>query len=109
MRYATVAWDGTYNRVALHEKVLYGGMLDARFFIIHHSAFQLAQALTIATRYSIVHEQAHSAFSEDSAEVPIIHFKSQHYRLLIFIAKAEANLFTFATSVVTNILHQQCI
>jgi acyl-CoA oxidase len=75
--------------------MLYGGMLNGRFIMIRHAADQLAQALTIATRYSVVREQGRSPFSDESAEKPIIHFKSQHYRLLILISRAYANLFTW--------------
>lgn len=64
--------------------------------MIRHAAFQLAQALTIATRYSVIREQGRGPFSTDSAEeASIINFKSQHYRLLVLISKAYANLFTW--------------
>jgi acyl-CoA oxidase len=75
--------------------MLYGGMLNGRFIMIRHAAFQLAQALTIATRYSVVREQGRSPFSDVAEEAPILHFKSQHYRLLVLISKNYANIFTW--------------
>ncbi|KAG0650118.1 Peroxisomal acyl-coenzyme A oxidase 1 [Hyphodiscus hymeniophilus] len=94
-RYANLDQDGNYARVPLREKMLYGGMLNGRFIMIRHAAFQLAQALTIATRYSVVREQGHSPFTGEKTEMPIIQFKTQHYRLLVLISKAYANLFTW--------------
>ncbi|KAF8889607.1 acyl-CoA oxidase [Infundibulicybe gibba] len=48
--------DGTYLK-APHTKHAYGTMLHARNIIVETVAFQLAQAVTIATRYSVVREQ----------------------------------------------------
>jgi acyl-CoA oxidase len=53
-RYNTVSRDGTYKAHPLREKLVYGGMLNGRSAIIRNCAFQLAQALTIATWYSVV-------------------------------------------------------
>ena len=95
MRHATLTRDGTYTAAPLREKLLYGGMLNGRFIIIRHSAFQLAQAVTIAARYSVVREQGRGAFNPSGPEQPIILFQSQHYRLLTLISQAYANIFAW--------------
>ena len=94
-RYATVDREGRYNRVPNREKLLYGGMLRGRLLMTRNAAFQLAQTLTIATRYSVVREQGRSPFSDRSPEMPIIQFRTQHHRLLVLISKTYANLFTW--------------
>ncbi|TVY18237.1 Peroxisomal acyl-coenzyme A oxidase 1 [Lachnellula arida] len=89
-RYNTVSENGTYHADPLREKLLYGGMLGARSTIIRNSAFQLAQALTIATRYSAVRVQGQRSIPNEPA---IMSYKLQHYRLLTLISKAYAILF----------------
>ncbi|KAK2765524.1 hypothetical protein FQN54_008378 [Arachnomyces sp. PD_36] len=89
--------DGTYIKPP-HDKLTYSTMLYVRTLIVGVSAFKLAQAATIATRYSIVREQGfldpNSEISDlGSAEVAIMSYKSQHYRILSTIAKSYAILF----------------
>ncbi|KAF8889606.1 acyl-CoA dehydrogenase/oxidase C-terminal [Infundibulicybe gibba] len=79
--------DGTYLK-APHTKHTYGTMLHARNIIVEIAAFQLAQAVTIATRYSVVREQGN---------VSIMNYKSQHYRLLVLMSRAFALAFAAKT------------
>ncbi|KAJ7648113.1 hypothetical protein FB45DRAFT_823261 [Roridomyces roridus] len=90
MRSNQVLRDGTFIRGPI-DKLAYSTMLFARKIIIIRIYFQLAQAATIATRYSVVREQGNIAFdSADNAEVPIFAFKLQQYRLLTLMARAFA-------------------
>lgn len=95
---AEVLPDGTYHlrqhNPANLSKVLYAAMLDARCIITKCAGFALAQALTITTRYSVVREQGKPMFApEQIAEVSLVTYKSQHYRLLTLISRAYAILF----------------
>jgi acyl-CoA oxidase len=92
-RYNTVDKDGTYKAHHLRGKLLYSGLSGGRLLIIRKSAFQLAQALTIATRYSVVRQQGESRDPTENPETQIIHYKLQHYRLLTLISRAYANVF----------------
>jgi len=103
-RYNTVDKDGTYKAHHLRGKLLYGGLSGGRLLIIRNSAFQLAQALTIATRYSMVRQQGESRDSIDDPETQIISYKLQHYRLLTLISRAYANIFV---SMSINEIHKE--
>ncbi len=48
--------DGTYVRPAV-AKLGYGTMVQVRSIIVADSAWNLAKAVTIATRYSVVRKQ----------------------------------------------------
>jgi acyl-CoA oxidase len=89
MRNASLTRDGTYKK-ALHDKLSYSTLIYVRTFIVRNSAFQLAQALTIATRYSHVREQGLGPNGGLSHQVAIITYKSQHFRLLSLISKCYA-------------------
>ncbi|KAF7589517.1 hypothetical protein BBP40_004182 [Aspergillus hancockii] len=98
--HAQVLRDGTYTTTQAQEgapqlsKMIYSTMLDTRRNIVRCVAFGLSQGLTIAARYSTVREQGKPMFSNaESEEVAIMAYKSQHYRLLTFIAQAYAILF----------------
>ncbi|KAF9450596.1 acyl-CoA oxidase [Macrolepiota fuliginosa MF-IS2] len=95
MGYARVARDGTYTPPSKeHTKHSYGTMVQSRALISNAVAFQLAQATTIAIRYSTVREQGNISFdTANSTDMPIISFRSQHYRLLSLLARAYAILF----------------
>jgi acyl-CoA oxidase len=56
-------------------------------------AVQLAQATTIATRYSLVREQGLASEGGVAAETSIIQYKHQHFRLLTLISKSYAIFF----------------
>ncbi|KAI1915215.1 hypothetical protein LOZ65_005518 [Ophidiomyces ophidiicola] len=99
MRHASVERDGTYNKPK-HDKFAYLTMLYARATIAHGSAFKLAQAVTIATRFSVVREQGlgpNGEGTEDGSETAIIHYRSQNFRLFTLLARAYAILFTSPT------------
>ncbi|KAG6913404.1 hypothetical protein DXG01_007067, partial [Tephrocybe rancida] len=54
MRNASVSRDGVYSKSAAgNDKLSYSTMIYTRNIIVHTMAFQLAQAVTIATRYSV--------------------------------------------------------
>jgi acyl-CoA oxidase len=92
MGVCSLSRSGELTRLARAELV-YGTMLSSRTFITHGAAFQLAQAVTIATRYSVVREQGNLPFEDQqkgSGEVPIMTYKSQQYRLLSQLANAHA-------------------
>jgi acyl-CoA oxidase len=65
-----------------------------RLAVTRASVFQLAQAVTIATRYSTVREQGLPAFSNEkvAVEMPLMHYNTQRYRLLTSLANAYAML-----------------
>ncbi|KAF8068739.1 hypothetical protein FPV67DRAFT_1414516 [Lyophyllum atratum] len=93
MRSARVLRDGSYLKASI-DKHSYSTMIYTRNFIIHTMAFQLAQAATIATRYSVVREQGNLHFNPSmSHEMTIMSFKSQQYRLLTIMSRAFAILF----------------
>ena len=108
MGQAQVRRDGTYNRLGSQVSA-YSTMLYVRNRIVHVVAFQLAQATTIAIRYSTVRTQGHGHYSESVLEVPILSFKSQHHRLLAVTAQSYALLFAAKScdSVYGEVLAQQ--
>jgi acyl-CoA oxidase len=65
--------------------------------VIRTSAFQLAQALAITTRYSVVRCQGNK-LSPSGFGTPIIKYKQQHYRLLSLISRSYATLFAWNAS-----------
>ncbi|MCJ1477527.1 hypothetical protein MMC13_006199 [Lambiella insularis] len=91
---AAVSRDGTYTK-APHDKLSYATLLFVRTLIVRNCASQLAQAMTIATRYSTVREQGLGPNGGAPREVAIISYKSQHFRLLSAISKAYAILFAW--------------
>ncbi|KAH7400221.1 hypothetical protein BKA64DRAFT_694778 [Cadophora sp. MPI-SDFR-AT-0126] len=98
MKHASVSRDGKYTSVPLRQKLLYGGMMNGRRVIIGHAAFQLAQALTIATRYSIVRTQGVKlAKGPMLAESTIISYAHQQHRLLTLISKSYITIFAWAS------------
>lgn len=105
MRHARLDRDGTYHKPK-HDKFAYLTMLYARAVIAQGSAFKLAQAATIATRYSVVREQGLGPTGEgtaDGSEMAIIQYRSQNFRLFTIISRAYAIVFT---SSVLNSLYE---
>ena len=87
--------DGKFTRL-LPPEAVYGTMLSSRTFITYGAAFQLAYAVTIATRYSVVREQGSLPFEKQgkgTQEVSIIAYKSQQYRLFSLLSTAYAMCF----------------
>jgi acyl-CoA oxidase len=76
--------------------------------VIRSSAIQLAQALTIATRYSTVRLQGNK-LSPSSIGTPIIAYKQQHSRLLALISKSYATIFAShsVTTIYSTLAHLQ--
>ncbi|KAF7985623.1 hypothetical protein HWV62_2119 [Athelia sp. TMB] len=93
MRNSQLSRDGTYTK-APHSKLAYSTMVYTRKLICQTAAFQLAQAATIAIRYSVVREQGfmNSGLSKNK-EVSLMSYQSQRYRLLTSMARAFAILF----------------
>ena len=89
---AQVLNDGTYIKPR-HDKLAYGTMLRTRNSIAHVVSFQLAQAVTIATRYSFVRRQGLGEGVGTNQELAIMSYKSQHSRLLALMSQAFALLF----------------
>lgn len=82
--------DGSYIKPQ-HRKLFYHTMTFGRMNIAYVVAFQLAQAVTIAIRYSVVRE--HGVGQEEAGhaqEYTIMSYKSQHARLLALMAQAFA-------------------
>ncbi|KAF2875806.1 acyl-CoA dehydrogenase/oxidase C-terminal [Massariosphaeria phaeospora] len=93
MGHVTVSRDGAYSAIPGHAVLSYSTMLLGRVRIARITAFQLAQATTIAVRYSTVREQGVGPDSSGPNETRIISYRSQHFRLLTLVAKAYATLF----------------
>ncbi|KAE9994775.1 hypothetical protein EG327_003039 [Venturia inaequalis] len=88
-RHAHVLADGTYVPAKSHTD-MYTTMIYVRNVIVNVMAYQLAQAVTIGTRYSVVREQGNGPNGALDSEVPIYHYKTQHFRLLTIIANTYA-------------------
>ncbi len=87
---AEVKKDGTYLK-PLHHKLFYATMTLSRLKIAFVVPFQLAQAVTIAIRYSVVREQGMGQEDPSNKEEhAIMTYKSQHARLLALMAQAFA-------------------
>ncbi|KAF2275328.1 acyl-CoA oxidase [Westerdykella ornata] len=91
-RHAQVARDGSYTGTQ-SPQVAYATLLMVRGIIVRSVGFQLAQAATIAARYSVVREQGLGPNGLGTSEAMLISYKSQHFRVLTLIAKAYAILF----------------
>lgn len=90
MANAEVTKEGTYVKPG-HQKLLYATMTFTRMNIACVVAFQLAQAVTIAIRYSVVREQGvGQEVGSNVEEHAIMSYKSQHARLLALMAQAFA-------------------
>ncbi|KAF2200304.1 acyl-CoA oxidase [Delitschia confertaspora ATCC 74209] len=89
---SSVSRDGSYQQ-SPHAKLSYATLVIARTTIIRAVGFQLAQAVTITTRYSTVREQGLGPNGLSSSEMSLMTYKSQHFRILTLIAKAYAILF----------------
>jgi acyl-CoA oxidase len=96
MRHCQVARDGSYTSNPLRQKLAFGGMLSGRGIIVRAATFQLAQALTITTRYSVIRQQGTlSPLGEPTA---IIAYKHQHSRLPSLIAKSYISLLAWKSA-----------
>jgi len=88
MKNVMVLRDGTYIK-AKHDKLAYGGMVFVRATMIERAVYKLlAQAVTIAVRYSCVRRQ--SQLKPGQPEVKVLDFVTQQMRLLPQISLAYA-------------------
>jgi len=95
MRFATVDSHGTYKKKVVSDagsKVAYITMMQVRAHIVNEAGKNLAQACTVAIRYSAVRRQG---FGEDeSSELQIIDYKQQQHRLFSMLACSYCFFFT---------------
>ncbi|KAJ7119266.1 acyl-CoA oxidase [Mycena crocata] len=91
MRHARVERDGAYTAAPYATEALYGTLLATRNGIARAVTMQLAQATTIAVRYSVVRQQGN--IDSDGVERPIMAFQAQRLRVLGPMARAYALCF----------------
>ncbi|ELT92563.1 hypothetical protein CAPTEDRAFT_167362 [Capitella teleta] len=93
MKNAVVEPDGTYVRIAKNEKAAYSTMIFVRAMIVLEVATRgLAQACTIAVRYSCVRRQ--SELVPGGPEPKVLDFQTQQYKLLPVLASCYAYWFS---------------
>jgi hypothetical protein len=85
--------DGVFTKDPLRTKLSYSVMLLVCSKMPSVSSVQLTQAVTIATRYSMVREQGLGHCDALKSETTITQYKHQHFRLLTLIAKSYAMYF----------------
>ena len=100
MGYAQVSSSGVYTKQDGAEKIAYGIMLDVRARICMNSAYVLARAVTISTRYSCIRLQGYTANSATSSssssssvkrmEIPVIEYPTQQRVLMPLLALSYA-------------------
>lgn len=90
MKYAKVTKNGEFKIVG-NEKALYGIMMFVRLVIAGYSPRYLAQALTIALRYSIVRTQFHG---DNKQEIKILDYQLQQEKLFPVLADYFSMVFT---------------
>jgi acyl-CoA oxidase len=98
--HAQLSSTGIYTTLPLRSKLSYSVMLLVRHKMPGAFAVQLAQAVTIATRYSIVREQGLELSTGTGIEGSIMNYKHQHFRIITLIAKSYVKACTrkFANS-----------
>lgn len=100
MRFSQVSRAGAYTTSPLRQRLLFGGLLFGRVAILKNAPFKLAQALTIAIRYSIVRSQGPPLSPDEPAhETSLSSYKHQQHRLVTLLAKNFALLFSSKTAV----------
>ena len=95
MKYRQVTPEGEFiDTLAQNSKVIYSTMMSTRASMVGTAGSRLAQAATIAVRYSCVRQQGFtstaSGISYKSEEFQIIDHKIQQYRLFKWLAHAYA-------------------
>ncbi|KAF1351516.1 acyl-CoA oxidase [Lizonia empirigonia] len=93
MGHSQLSKDGTYTADQNRAKLSYSVMLLDRSKMPSIFSVQLGQAVTIATRYSVVREQGLGPENSFTAEASVMQYKSQHFRVLTLIAKSYAMFF----------------
>ncbi|CAK5277860.1 unnamed protein product [Mycena citricolor] len=98
MRYQTVDREGNYTSTpGGSSRLSYGTMLYARVNIAAAIPMQLAQAATIALRFSLVREQGALPFETDESKrspVPILAFPMLSLRIFMVMSRAFATWFS---------------
>jgi len=97
-KYSQVAPDGTYSKPP-KTTLTYGTMTLVRSFIVRNCAFWLAQACTIAVRYSAVRRQ--SEVRPGEPEPQVLSYQTQQHKLFPLLATAYAFMFVQDTMVST--------
>lgn len=90
MKHAQVLPDGTYNR-SPRKELTYGTMTMVRSFIVRNSAYALAEACTIAIRYSSVRRQ--SEMRPGEPEPQVLDYPTQQHKLFTLLATSYAFFF----------------
>jgi acyl-CoA oxidase len=93
MKFSKVDRNGNYSKSPF-EKVVYGTMMKVRSEIVYVASETLSVAATIAVRYSCVRKQF--APPGGGAEMAVLDYSVQQYRLLPIVAAAYAIRFTGA-------------
>ncbi|CAA9966174.1 Acyl-coenzyme A oxidase [Pyrenophora teres f. maculata] len=93
MAHSQLTREGRFTKNPLRAKLSYSVMLLVRAKMPGVFSVQLAQALTIATRYSVVRQQGLGPADAFSTEPSVLYYKHQHFRLLSMIAKSYAMFF----------------
>ena len=93
MAHSQLSRQGVFTKDPLRAKLSYSVMLLVRCNMPGVFSVKLAQALTIATRYSVVRHQGLGPADTYSIEASILQYKHQHFRLLSMIAKSYAMFF----------------
>ena len=91
MKYSSVSREGVYSKPP-HAKLSYGTMVIVRAGLVANAYHALAQATTIATRYSAVRRQGNAEGT--GVETKVLDYRMQQYRLIPLIAAAYALQFT---------------
>ncbi|XP_045771505.1 probable peroxisomal acyl-coenzyme A oxidase 1 [Maniola jurtina] len=91
MKNAQVLKDGTF-KASPNSKLVYGTMVNVRVIIVNNLSKNLAQAATIAVRYSAIRRQSQP--KPGAPEPQIIDYVTQQHKLLIAIATSHAYHFT---------------
>ena len=91
MKHAKVLPSGEYVP-PLHAKVGYTSMMYVRSMMIYGHSIYLAQAVTIAIRYSCVRRQGQ--IRPGAGEVKVLDYQTQQYRLFPALARVFAIAFT---------------
>jgi len=93
MGHSVLRRDGTYTADYNRAKLSYSVMLLVRGKMPAIFAVQLAQAVTIATRYSVVREQGLGSDNSLDKELAVMSYRLQHFRILTLTAKSYAMFF----------------
>jgi acyl-CoA oxidase len=93
MAHSQLLRNGTFTEDLLRAKLSYSVMLLVRSKMPSIFSVQLAQAVTIATRYSMVREQGLGHGDALKSKATIVQYKRQHFRLLSLITKSYAMYF----------------